>query len=162
MPKILTHSYSELSSITAYYSWIVKPKINFLIPTTTKSSLSFLFFFGFSLNHTSKLFSFPSRGLGVARLRWLGCSGFCDLIFVGFDFLGFDGFWWVLISVIFYMVARLIGVAERWVWVDWFGGGVLICRLWEAMMVVLGDYICTFFLDVVGCNLLWLWWFGVW
>ena len=31
------------------------------------------------------------------------------------------------------------------------GGGVQICRLWVALMVVLGDY---FFFDVVGCNLL--------
>ena len=51
--------------------------------------------------------------LGVAGLQWLGCSGFCDLISVGFDFVGFDGFRQVLISV-----AGLIGVAERWVWVD--------------------------------------------
>ena len=90
-----------------------------------------------------KLFSSSSAVLGVVRLRWLGCSGFCDLIYVGFNFVSFDGFRQVLISV-----AGLIGVAERWVWVDWFGGGVLICRLWEAVMVVLGDYIYFFF----GCG----------
>ena len=49
-----------------------------------------------------KLFSSPSAVLGVARLRWLSYSGFCDFIFVGFDFMGFDGFRRVLISVVFY------------------------------------------------------------
>jgi len=28
--------------------------------------------------------------LGVAGLRWLGCSGFCDLISMGFHFMGLD------------------------------------------------------------------------
>ena len=40
--------------------------------------------------------------LGVARLWWLGCSGFYDLRSMGFDFMGFDGFRRVLISVVFY------------------------------------------------------------
>ena len=71
---------------------------------------------------------------------------------------------WVLMDFggfFFISVARLIRVTERWVWVDWFDGRDLICRLWEAVIVALGDYI-YFFLDVVGCNLLWLWWLGVW
>ena len=66
-----------------------------------------------------KLFSSPSAVLGVARLWWLGCSGFCDFIFVGSDFMGFDGFRRVLISVVFFIsMAGLIRVAERWVWID--------------------------------------------
>ena len=88
------------------------------------------------------------------------------LISVGFDwfrwvFFFFSGFWvhgLIRVALDASCGCGLIGVVERLVWVDWFGGGVLICKLWVVVMVVLGD----FFLDVVGCNLLWLWWYGVW
>ena len=45
--------------------------------------------------------------LGMAGLWCLGYNGFCDLISMGFDFMGFDGFRQVLISVVFYFGGRI-------------------------------------------------------
>ena len=73
---------------------------------------------------------FMDRG----SLRWFvvglcggSVSGFCNLISVSFHFDGFDLFWWVLdfdgwvrglIAVALGARCGLIGVVQRWVWVD--------------------------------------------
>ena len=97
---------------------------------------SFLLFLSFSphLYVSLSLCISSSWVLGVAGMQcfvWLGCgafswivvglcgglvSGFCDLILVSFNFSGFDWFWWVLNFDNW--VRGLIGVVQRWVWID--------------------------------------------
>ena len=72
------------------------------------------------------------------------------MIDFGEFFFFFSGFWvhgLIRVALDASCGCGLIGVVERLVWVDCFGGGVLICKLWVVVMVVLG-----FFFFFFGCG----------
>ena len=127
--------------------------------------------------------------LGVVGLQWFfvdraslwwyvvglcdgSVSGFCILISVSFNFSGFDWFWWVLDFGGW--VCGLIGVVQRWVWVDRSGFGSL---LWFVDLDDFFDFVILWFgwffdfvaLDVEGFFFFfavvcgcgdggWMWW----
>ena len=147
MPKILTHSYSELLSITTHWNVNVKLNVIFLFPTVTFSR-SFLFFSSFlslsplSLSSSLFLVAFVSlyftvwastirgdrrgSGLWVYDLVVIleGCFSF-SFFGCGFGFVIWLWFWWLVVVIVAVVVVVVVVVGGFILFFVFDGGGSL-------------------------------------